>query len=175
MDLLTGILSRRSVREYTQRPVPKDVLNMVLHAAMSAPSAGNQQPWEFIVIESQRLLERIEDIHPYAKMAKNAPLAIVVCGNLSLEKYPGNWMVDCAAACENILLAAHGQGFGGVWCAIYPYEDRIRGFRQQFKIPENIIPMAIIPIGYPKKRPTSGHEFKKDRIHRNFWDQAYFK
>ena len=105
MDLIQTILTRRSIRKYDAKIVPQDKLNSILQAAMAAPSANNQQPWEFIIIEAQQLRDRIEDIHPYATMTKNAPVAILICGDLREPAPSAKWIQDCSAACQNILLA----------------------------------------------------------------------
>ncbi|MGA2259622.1 MAG: nitroreductase family protein, partial [Thermoguttaceae bacterium] len=104
MDVLETIRTRRSIRKYLDKPVSKDVLQQVLTAAMSAPSACNAQPWQFVVLEDRKLLGEVPKIHPYAAMAAEAPLAILVCGDTSLEQVPGYWVIDCSAAIENLLL-----------------------------------------------------------------------
>ena len=106
MDVLEAIHTRRSIRAYQDQPVPKELVQQILTAAMYAPSAGNAQPWQFVVINDRKLLQQIPKVHPHAPMAEQAPLAIMVCGDLDMEKYPGNWPLDCAAAVENLLLAA---------------------------------------------------------------------
>jgi len=116
---------------------------------MSAPSAGNQQPWHFIVVNERVLLDRIPEFSPYAAMCRQAPLGILVCGDTTLEKYPGYWIQDCSAATQNLLLAAHDLGLGAVWTGVYPREERIRGFREAFKLPDHILPLAFVVIGYP--------------------------
>ncbi len=98
MDALETIRTRRSIRQYQDRPVPEEVLQQVLRAAMYAPSACNAQPWQFVVLQDRKLLRSVPNIHPYAAMAVQAPLAILVCGDTSLEKCPGYWVIDCSAA-----------------------------------------------------------------------------
>jgi nitroreductase len=174
MDLLKAIFTRRSVRNFLPKPVPQDKLNTIIQAAMAAPSANNEQPWHFILIESQKLRERIESIHPHAKMSKQAPVAILLCGDLTVAEDPKYWMEDCAAACQNLLLAAHGLNLGAVWCGIYPNQTRMEAFSQMFHLPDTIIPFAIIPVGVPSKIPKPVDRFKKERVHRDFWGTAYF-
>ena len=123
-----NIIDRVSVRRYTDRTLSDDQVSAILHAAMSAPSGVNRQPWEFIVIDDRKLLDQLADALPYAKMAAQAPAAIVVCGNKErfLEGVDDNlWEQDLSAASENILLAAHAIGLGGVWTCLYPHEERI--------------------------------------------------
>ena len=121
------IMARKSVRSYTSRPVEKEKVDIMLKAAMAAPSAVNKQPWSFIVIDDKEVLNHLAQVLPYAKMTAEAPMAIVVCGDLtkSLNGELGQyWMLDCSAASENLLLAAEALGLGAVWTAVYPEEQR---------------------------------------------------
>ena len=128
MDTLDAIHTRRSIRTYLDQPVSEELIQKLLAAAMQAPSARNQQPWQFMVIDGRALLAKIATFVPNVAMAGKAPLAILVCGDLSLEKSEGYWVVDCAAAVENMLLAAHALGLGAVSCGIYPREARMDGW-----------------------------------------------
>jgi nitroreductase len=169
MDLLEAIHTRRSIRKYQDRPVPQELIKELLAGAMSAPSAGNAQPWHFLVITDSELLDKVPSINPYAAMAKSAPLAILICADLSLEKYPGNWVLDCAAAVQNLLLAAHAGGLGAVWTGIYPDEDRMEGFRQLLSLPENIVAHTLVPLGYPSQQSSREDRYKEERVHFNRW------
>lgn len=169
MDIQDAIFHRRSVRKYTGLPVSDEQITRFLEAAMMAPSAGNAQPWQFVVVRDNETLSEIKEINPYAGMAENAPVGVLVCGDLSLEKYPGFWVQDCAAAVQNLLLAVHGDGLGAVWTGIYPLEDRVEGFRKLFALPEHIVPLAFLPIGQPAQKPKSESRFKKERVHREHW------
>ena len=110
MDALDMLLSRRSIRKYGDKNVEEHKLQAMLRAAMAAPSAGNQQPWQFVVIRDRRTLDRVCEFHPYAQMCHEAALAILVCGDTGLERHEGFWVQDCSAATQNLLLAAHAQG-----------------------------------------------------------------
>ncbi|MHB1461014.1 MAG: nitroreductase family protein [Armatimonadota bacterium] len=165
MDTYEAIISRRSVRDFTSEAVPEDMVEMLLRAAMRAPSAGNEQAWQFIVVKDRELLDAVPDFSPYATMCLKAPMAIVVCGDTSLEKFPGFWIQDCCAAIENLLLAAHASGLGAVWTALYPDEGRVEGARALFGIPEHVIPLAIIPVGYPKHQPYPAQTYLPERVH----------
>jgi nitroreductase len=169
MEALEVITSRRSVRKYTKKSVGEDVVRLLLGAAMSAPSAGNAQPWYFGVIDDRLLLEQIATVHPNAEMAKDAPLAMLVCGDLQLEKYAGNWPLDCAAAVENLLLAAHAVGLGAVWTGVYPDSQRMQALRDLLGLPANIMPHTFIPIGYPAERVAREYRFQEKRIFHNRW------
>jgi nitroreductase len=169
MDALEAIHTRRSIREYTDQPVPDELVDEIVAAAMSAPSAGNSRPWQFVVLTDRDLLGRIPMIHPHAAMAASAPVAVLVCGDLSLEKYPGNWIADCSAATQNLLLAAHAKGLGGVWTGVYPDTARIQAFRKLLGLPEQVVPLALVPIGHPAYPIGRQHRFEPGKIHRNRW------
>ena len=171
MDALEAIHTRRSIRKYQDKPVPDALVRKMLAAAMSAPSADNCQPWEFLVVTERETLAKIPTIHRYAAMAKDAALAILVCGDPRLEQSPGAgyWVVDCAAAVENLLLAAHALGLGAVWTGVYPGEERIEAFRQLFKLPEHVMPHTLIPIGYPAEQLPREDRYREERVHREQW------
>jgi len=169
MDILEGIVSRRSIRKYKPDLVPEDDVKTLLEAAMSAPSAGNEQPWEFVVIDDRRLLGAIPTVHPYSRMLDEAPLAILVCGNLHQEKHKGYWVQDCSAATQNLLLAAHGLGLGAVWLGVYPRDDRVAGVRRLLSLPDYIVPLALVSLGYPAEQRLPAERYKPDRVHHNGW------
>jgi nitroreductase len=170
METLEAIFTRRSIREYIPQVVPNELLQKLLEAAMQAPSAGNQQPWHFVIVTERQQLDALADVLPFGKMLKNAPLGIVVCADLNLERYPGFWVQDCSNATLNILLAAHAQGLGAVWVAIYPVEDRVAGAKQILGLPEHVVPLCVVPIGYPKVNPeTPNRRYNEKRLHHNHW------
>jgi nitroreductase len=164
MEAFEAILSRRSIRKYEARPVPQDVVNNLLKAAMAAPSANNLQPWQFVVVTERSLLDAIPVFHPHAAMLKEAPLAILVCGEPESSRY---WQQDCGAATENILLAAHALRLGAVWLGLFPREDRVKGVRELLKVPEPIIPMALIAIGYAAEEKAPSDRYNEAKVHRN--------
>lgn len=166
---MTAILSRRSIRKYTKKPVPEDLIKELLKAGMNAPSAGNQQPWHFIVINDHQILDEIPKFHPYSQMLKEAAVGILVCGDERLEKHKGYWVQDCSAATENILLAAHSNGLGAVWLGIYPREERVAGIKKLLGIPKPVLPLAIISIGYPGEEKLPANRFDESKIHYNHW------
>ena len=136
---------------------------------MQAPSAGNAQPWHFIVVKDQLILNKIPEFHKTAPMAKNAPMAIFICADLTLEKYPGCWVLDCSAAAENILLAAHDLGLGAVWTANYPLKEVEKGVKKLLDLPKNIVPHCLILLGYPAHPYNSKTYYQKERIHYDKW------
>ena len=168
-SVLDAITSRRSVRKYTDRPIDDGLVTDLLRAAMAAPSAGNQQPWEFIVVRERALLESIGRSQPYAGMAGHAQLAIIICGDTGREKFPGFWAQDCAAATQNLLLAAHASGIGAVWLGYYPMEERVEAIKALFGLPEGLVPFAIVPLGYPAESPRAVDRYDSARVHHDSW------
>lgn len=167
MELMEAIRTRRSIRKFDDRPITDDMVREMLDAAMMAPSAGNAQPWQFVVVNERARLDAMKELHPYISMVAQAELGVLICGDLSLEKYPGYWVQDCSAAMQNMLLAIHGMGLGAVWTGIYPMEDRVNAFRTMFNLPDNVIPLGFAPIGYPAQSPESKSRFREERIHYN--------
>ena len=170
MDTLEAISTRRSIRKYTADLIPDETLKTLLKAATAAPSAGNQQPWHFIVIHDREILDEIPKRHPYAQMAKEAPVAIVVCGDERSTKYKEYWPQDCAAATQNLLLAAHVCGLGAVWCGVYPNEERINPFRELLGIPDGVYPFSLIVLGHPDEKKPSADRYDPSRVHADRWD-----
>lgn len=166
---MKSLLSRRSIRHYTKETVKQETIEQLLKAAMAAPSAGNQQPWHFIVIQDKSILDKIPKIHPYAQMTAEASVAILVCGDLLSEKHPGFWVQDCSAATENILIAACELRLGAVWVGVYPNEQRVESFRKLLAIPRHIMPMSLIPIGYPAEHKPPSERYDAAKIHYNKW------
>jgi len=169
MDVTKAIQSRRSIRKYTEEPVSGDDIEALLTAAMHAPSAENEQLWHFVIIQDRKTLEAISRLSPTAPMAKHAPLAIAVCADKSLEKFPGLWVLDCSAATENILLAATARELGAVWTAVYPFEDRMNGVKKLLKLPDEVIPLCVIPVGHPAETPAPVDRFNPSCIHHDTW------
>jgi nitroreductase len=169
MEAIDAILSRRSIRRYTAEPITADQIRDLLRAAFSAPSAGNQQPWHFVVIDDRATLDAVPSFHAHAKMILEAPVAVLVCAEPGLETHKGYWVQDCAAATENLLLAAHAIGLGAVWLGVHTRPDRETGLRRLLSLPDGIEPFALIAIGHPaESKPASGR-WIEERIHRNGW------
>lgn len=166
---MKAILNRKSIRKYKNIKVSDEIVEELLKAGMAAPSAGNEQPWEFIVLRDKNIMKKITEIHPYSKMLLNTDVAIVVCGDEAKEVFKGFWVQDCSAATENILLAAEDKGLGAVWLGVYPLEDRIRGLKDTLNLPASVIPLSIIPVGYPDEQKKATYRFNKERIHFDRW------
>jgi nitroreductase len=168
-DALTAIKTRRSVRAYTPEPVDDATVQEILRCGMQAPSACNEQPWQFVVLRDKGLLTKAGDINPYAKFAKNAPVAVLVCGDLRLDKCQGYWVQDCSNCAMNMLLAAHALGLGAVWTGIYPLAERVEGFRTLCGLPREVTPLALLVIGHPANAPRPEDRFKPERVHTDRW------
>ena len=168
---LNCIFSRRSIRQYLDKTVPEEMLNDLLETAMAAPSAVAKDPWHFIVVQNRETLNTIADVLPSAKMLYQATAAFIVCGdinnaNLQAESY---LLQDCSAAVENILIAANILELGTCWLGIHPREDRLAGIRQLFELPDNIIPMCGIAIGWPAEKPEARTRYRKEQVHKEKW------
>ena len=171
MEAMEAILGRRSVRRYTGQAVGEEVIEQLLRAGMAAPSANNEQPWHFVVIRERGILDEAPNFHPYAQMLKQAPVAVCVCGDLSLEKKPGlgYWILDCAAATENILLAGHALGLGCCWLGIHPRAERKEGLRGLLDLPKSIEPFSLIALGYPAEQKGASDRYRTERVHWDKW------
>lgn len=170
MDTLTSIFTRRSIRKFTAQPVEKEKLDTILQAAMAAPTAKNMQDWEFLVVTSKEGLKKIADAHPTGVIAANAPLSIVVCSNLEREKIaPGYFAQDCAAAIQNMLLAAHALGLGAVWMGVYPRVDRVSNLKAAFNLPDNIQPVAVVVFGYAAEQKPEQNRYDATKVHLEEW------
>ena len=169
MDALTVIFTRHSIRKYTDQTVSDETVKILLRAAMSAPSARNEQSWEFIVVRDKNTLKQFPGFSPFAAHVPGAQVAIVVLGNKKLEAVPGLWIPDCSNAAMNILLAAHSMGLGAVWTTLYPYEERMAGAKKLLNLPDHIVPLTVIPIGYPAEKKPEADRFNPAKIHRERW------
>jgi nitroreductase len=169
MDTIEAIMTRRSIRKYVDKKVEDDIVNQLLRAGMAAPSAANEQPWHFVVITERRILLQVPSFHPHAHMLKDAALAILVCDDPALELFRGRGVLDCSAATQNILLAAHAMELGAVWLGIYPVEERMNGMRKLLNMPSHVIPVSLVSIGYPDERLREEDRFKPERVHYGRW------
>ncbi len=167
--ILDIIMKRRSIRRYVDRPVEPEMLNMLLQAAMAAPSAMNSQPWEFVVVTEKEKMDQLRSVLLFGQY--NAPAAIIVCGS---SKVAGNaahnlfWVQDCSAALENILIAAAGMGLGTVWIGTHPVKPNVDAVRMVLKIPRRITPLGVVYVGYPAEEKRPRTQYKEERVH---WQQ----
>ena len=172
MDALDAIMGRRSIRAFTDEDVPNDTVELLLRAAMAAPSACNQQPWEFVVVRDKKVLETVPSFQPFSSMLPHAACGIFVCANTRELPHPTcapYWAQDCSAATQNILLAAHAIGLGAVWLGAYPSEDVCNGISQLLSLPEGITPFAMIAIGVPAEQKPPSSRYDPARVHLGAW------
>ena len=168
---LQFIFSRRSIRKYRDREVPDRMITDLLEAGMAAPSAVKKDPWHFIVIRQRQTLDKMVAFMPNAQMLKQATGAFVVCGDIDRahDQQESYMLQDLSAAVENILLAANTMGLGTCWLGVHPRPDRMDNIRTLFKLPDNIIPMCSIAIGWPAEEPPARTRFNPDVVHFESW------
>ena len=168
---IENIMTRTSVRKFTDRVISKDTLETIVKAGMAAPTAVNKQPWDFVVVTERPVLDSLMAHHPYSNLA-TATAAIIVCGNME-KAMEGDgqayWIQDCSAATENILLAAHSLGLGAVWCGVYPMQDRIAPVRETLQLPSYVTPLNIISMGYPAEDPQPKDKWNPANVHFQQW------
>jgi nitroreductase len=163
------IFKRRSIRKYKDKEVADEKIEKLLKAAAAAPSAGNEQPWHFVVIRDPDKLNHLAEVHPYAKMLKEAPLAIAVCADLDKQRHKGFWVQDCAAATQNILLEAVSLDLGAVWIGAYPNEKREKAVSESLEVPENIKTVSLISLGYPDEKKGKTDRLNDEIVHYDKW------
>ncbi len=169
MEALEAIMTRKSVREFGYQPMPEDTLKKLLAAGMQAPSGRKGMPWHFVVVSDRGALSRVKEFHPHAAMAADASVGILVCADTTNKKSKEYFAQDCAAATENILLAAHALGMGGVWTGVYPNEQRMESFRKMLDIPAHIAPVSFAVIGFSKKKEIAEPRYDGERVHNEKW------
>lgn len=166
-DALSVIHSRKSVRSFVpDKKVSREDIETISRAGMAAPSGRDTRPWEIMVVDDRQILDAMAEGLPYAKMLVQAPQAIVVCGDTTKSSY---WYLDCSAATENILLAIEALGLGSVWTAAYPYQERMDVVIRSLDLPENILPLCVLPLGYPEGDESAKDKFDESKIHFNKW------
>jgi nitroreductase len=172
---LNWIMNRKSERNFIPAEISKETLELIIKAGMAAPSAVNQQMWEFIVVDERKTLDALGEELPYAKMLFQAGAAIITCGNLT-RPFDGDpkslyWIMDCSAATENILLAVEALGLGAVWTAVYPDPRRIASVRSILHLPEHVMPLNVIPIGKPAGPTEPKDKWNPKYVHWNGWGE----
>lgn len=169
MDLFDAIFSRRSIRKYKPGKIKEADINEIIKAGMYAPSAVNKQPWHFVVFRNPKSIEQIMEIHPNASMLQNADLGILVCTDTELQHDEGYGSIDCAAATQNMLLAAHALGLGACWIGVKPREQRVERLNEIFNLPQEIEAFAVIALGHPGEQKEKPQRFRQERIHQEIW------
>ena len=168
-ETLNTILTRRSIRAYTDKQIDDATIDILLKAGMYAPSATNNQPWHFVVVRSKDAMNKIMEVHPYSKMLKTANAVIVVCAEQTSEVQKMFFPQDLGACTENILLAANSLGIGSVWLGVYPGKERVQEIAQIFDIPDDIVPFGLISLGYPAEERHDPNRYDASRIHTEKW------
>ena len=172
MELYEGLLTRRSIRKYNpEKTLTENEILELIRAACYAPSAHNKQPWHFLVIRDRESLRTMRMVQPWTSFAKDAACVIVVCAdkNETFHREKEGWdyaEIDGALAAQNLLLACHAKGLGACFCGAAPMPLVIENLRKKFNLPENMLPVAIVPIGYPEETPkTPEDRLNPDKIH----------
>lgn len=169
MDAIEAIKTRRSIRKYTDQPVAEDIVQNILRMAFVAPSALDERPWHFVVIRDREMLRNLGERMEGCEMLETATLGILICGDESLEQIPGYWVQDCSACAQNILLAAHAHGLGACWIAAIGVEPRMNVLHGQLAIPRDVIPFALISMGYPDEQLPGEDRYDPARVHDELW------
>jgi len=166
MSIQETIYARRSIRKYQEKPVEREKIELLLKAAMAAPSAMNIKPWEFVVVTKPETMDEIRSALMFGKF--NAPAAIAVCGNTSFFKHPMAerfWVQDCSAATQNILLSAVGLGLGTVWLGVHPIHVFQKRISKILSLPKHVSPLNVIYVGYPEKNKDARTQYDAKRVH----------
>lgn len=163
------IFSRRSIRRFTDEPLSDAHLEKLLRAAMNAPSACNEQPWEFVVIKNRDIFKEIRTFQRFSAPLDTAACTIVVCGDTTRQRFDGFWIQDCSAATENLLLEAEHLGLGAVWMGLHPIKHWTDRMSALLKLPEKVIPLGIIAVGHPAEHPAPADRYQPDRVHFDQW------
>ncbi len=169
MDIIEGIMTRRSIRHFTGELISDEQLNTILRAGFQAPNAHNLQPWEFIVVRDKDKIKEIKEFHKYAKMVEEAGTLVVVCGDKDKQEILGLLVSDTSAAIQNILLASHGLGLGAVWCGIYDIYDYVANFSETLNLPDNILPVGMVVVGNKIKDRSTQDRYDETKIHYDNW------
>ncbi len=166
---MNEIFTRRSIRRFTGVDVSDEQVSRVLKAGMAAPSAGNQQPWRFVVVRDRNVLAQLSKCSPYASAAAHAPVSIVVCGDLDAEIHKGFWVQDVSAAVQNMLLEVVDLGLGSVWLGVHPLRDREDKVRAAVGLPGSIVPLAVLPLGVPAQALPAQDRYDAKKVHFERW------
>ncbi|MDL2230255.1 nitroreductase family protein [Alistipes sp. OttesenSCG-928-L06] len=165
-ETIETIFNRKSVRAYENKIVEPEKIDLLLRAGMAAPSGMDRRPWELVVLNDKEAMASLAESLPYAKMLAEAPMAIIVCGDPEKSHY---WYIDCSAVTQNILLAAEALGLGAVWTGAYPSEERMAAIAEAIGLPANILPLNVIPVGYPAGEHLPKDKYNEAKVHYNKW------
>lgn len=163
---LETIAQRRSVRRYTEQRVSKDTIDILLKAAMAAPSSKDRRPWQFVVVDDRATLDTLSARLPFASMLAHVPQALVICGDSTVSE---SWYLDCSAATQNFLLAVQSMGLAAVWTGVYPNMDRVETVQGELGLPGSVMPLAVVPFGYGDGLEEPKDKYDASRIRYNKW------
>ncbi len=169
METLEALKTRRSIRKYQNKKIPDETIHEILNCSMFSPSAFDTQPWQFIVIDKKEMFPDILKVASHAEMITGASHAIIICGDNKAQENTGLLIQDISAATENLLLAAHALGIGAVWTGIYPFDEIVKGIKDFFNLPENILPVTMVVLGYGDESPEQPERYKEEKVHFNKW------
>jgi nitroreductase len=169
VDLFKAIFGRRSIRQYSEKKIPANLINDILKAAMYAPSAMNYQAWQFVVINDKQKLDGILKVIPHAEMLKSSQAAILICGDMKLDNNIDYLQQNCSAATQNLMLATYALGLGSCWIGVYPVKEIIYGLQKMFNLPDTLLPISLVSLGYPAENPVADERFKMEKVHFNQW------
>jgi nitroreductase len=168
-ETLKTIRERGSIRSYTEQTISKEQIDTILNAGFCTPSATNKRPFHFVVTQNREKMVSITGNNPYVKMLYTAPACILVCGDKILQGIPEWLLADCSAATQNMLLAIHSLGLGGVWCGVKQGTDFYKDVVKEFELPSHIRPISLIPFGYPAETKLQQSRFEIDKVHIDVW------
>lgn len=166
-SVINNIYARKSVRQFiADKPVSEEDIDVLMRVGMAGSSGKDQRPWELLVVTDRQILNNLAEVLPHAKMLAHAPMAIIMCGDTVKSNY---WYLDCSLGSQNILLAAEAMGLGATWTAAYPYRDRIDAVKSIIDMPTQMLPLNVIPVGYPDGKHNSKNKYDASKVHRNKW------
>lgn len=168
METIKALMTRRSVRSWTNEPVNEEERKIILEAGMNAPSAADARPWHFVTIDDPDVIKQFAGMGG-TEMLVESTFMVLVCGDVSKEIYPGFWPQDCSCSAQNMQLAAHDIGLGCVWIAVYPLDERVALFRKVLGVPEAITPFALLAMGVPNEVNAPEYRYDEERLHLNKW------
>lgn len=168
METYEAILGRRSVRSFRADPVPEEIIDRLMRAGMGGPSASNQWPLQFMVLTDREKLGQLATIRGY-EIVERAPLVVLVCGDMEKNRLGVIWVMDGSIAAQNILLAAHDAGLGAVWLGCWPAPERMPDTHRVLGLPWQIVPFAVLAMGYADHAPAPADRFEPERVHLNSW------
>ena len=167
--MIETILTRRSIRKYTDEKISEEVVEKLLACGFSAPSAMNRRPFHVIVVDDKEMLKEISECGMYTKMIASAAMCMVVCGDHKRQPFKEMLINDCSAMIENILLAAHKLGLGAVWCGVMPRMGLHKKISKLLGLPSTVEPMGLISLGYPAETKEAPNRLEWEKVHRQKW------